>query len=491
MSNPPETRTRATHRGPSVYSRHTKPAVWSALGALMLATLVVGSVGPVGGKELASVRSAPPTPNVLIIMTDDQRAFDTLEFMPRVHKHFAKQGVEFSTAYATTPLCCPSRASILSGQYAHNHQVRTQRDGHLLNQDHTFQRYLHDDGYLTAFAGKYLNHWPVETPPKHFDRFSILERPGESGYYGATYNIDNVVKSVPTYSTDFLGRRTVKYLRQFESFDETPWLMMVTPFAPHSPYISPPRHDAYRMAHWAGNPAAFETDVSDKPPSLYQNFPPNRVGSPSQKLYEAQSRALLAVDELVGKVFTELDALDEADDTLAIFMSDNGYAWGEHGLYKKRSPYPESVQIPMLARWPGRLAPNTSDDRLVANIDVLPTVLDAAGLTSADGHVVDGRSLLSGYERDRMYLEYFLDGPRARVPSWASLVNGVEQYSEYYDDSVNQVTFREYYDVVADPWRLTNLLGDGDPLNDPDPLTLTGLSQELGAARTCAGATCP
>lgn len=183
--------------------------------------------------------------------------------------------------------------------------------------------------------------------------------------------------------------------------------------------------------------------------------------------------------------------LDEGANTLAFFMSDNGLLMGEHGLQLKRFPYPMSQEIPLHMRWPAGGVPGGEvDDRIVANIDILPTVLEAAGLEDSLEHEVDGRSLLGFQRRNRLLLEHFADSKR-QVPTWASLITDREQYTEYYQIDGATRSFREYYDVVSDPWHKKNTLGDDNPHNDPAPLTLQLLTNQLTADRGCAGANCP
>jgi arylsulfatase A-like enzyme len=194
---------------------------------------------------------------------------------------------------------------------------------------------------------------------------------------------------------------------------------------------------------------------------------------------------LLSVDRLVDRLLTTLDELGERGPTMVFFLSDNGFLMGEHGLQQKHSPYTASVKIPMYARWPGHFQAREVDEREVANIDIAATVYDAAGIKPDEP--VDGRSLLDrSWTRDRMLLEYIHREDRA-VPTWASLRTAEYQYVEYYDESLEEVTFREYYDLLADPYQLTNLLGDADTQNDPEPGRVTALSLELQRDRRCGG----
>ena len=196
---------------------------------------------------------------------------------------------------------------------------------------------------------------------------------------------------------------------------------------------------------------------------------------------------------MVKDVTDELVANGELDNTLIFFLSDNGFLWGEHGLTRKAAPYTPSVQVPFLMRPPGGISP-FEDQRLVANIDVAPTALQAAGVLTTSTEM-DGRSLLTENARDRILLEYYDESaaPRKRfqAPSWASIRTTGYQYVEYYGPNGSTVTFREYYDLDQDPYQLDNLLGDGDSSNDPDPVTLLLLSQQLSRDRTCSGTSGP
>lgn len=437
--------------------------------------------------ESGSAVANADAPNVLIIVTDDQRP-DTMEFMPRTERLFGRKGVRFERAFATTPLCCPFRASLMTGQYAHNSGVRRNGDTLNLNHDHTLQRYLYEGGYRTALLGKFLNSWRLEDPPPYFERFVL----GTGYYRDRPVNVDGEMKEITQYVPYYLKKRAVRVLEDFEDDDSNPWLMVLTPSSPHAPTIPTPEHKAVRVPQWKGNPANFEEDLSDKPPMLYPNNTPDgveaRVGA---KAYQKAAKTLLGADTLVHDVFEALRGLGEASNTLAFFMSDNGFLMGDHGLGLKRFPYPMSQEVPLYMRWPdGGVPRGEADDRLAANIDILPTVLEAAGLEGSLEHEVDGLSLRGFEQRNRLLLEHFADS-RRQVPTWASLITDREQYTEYYELDGETEVFAEYYDVVNDPWRLTNTLGDDDPRNDPDPLTIQELSVQLEADRECAGATCP
>jgi arylsulfatase A-like enzyme len=443
-------------------------ATLAALTLLPLARTVGPAVGQTGGR-----------PNVLVILTDDQRAMDTMEHMAHTLSWFQQGGTTFTEAFATTPLCCPSRAAIMTGRFNHNNNVRTNGDQALLDHNSTIQRYLSQAGYRTGMAGKFLNLWPVEQNPPHFDRWALL-RPEDSGYYNSRFNVDGTVSIEPTYSTDFIRDYAADLIDEWETDDARPWFLYVAPYAPHDPADPADRHAAATFPPWPGNPAVFETDKSDKPPSVRGA---SRTYDDALVDRERQLRTLLAVDELVETLFQRLEQRGEQD-TLAFFLSDNGFFWAEHGLRGKDRPYTEAIKIPLLMRWPGRVAGGASHGSPVANIDVTPTIMDAAAITPDPQYPVDGRSLLGQGVRRKMLTESW--PPNARGP-WASTRTPQYQYMEYYNRETGAVQFREYYDLVADPWQLTNLYGDPSARNDP---WAPALVRELAELKTCVGTAC-
>ena len=194
------------------------------------ATVLVG-VALVAGLPDPSPAQVPLPPNVLIILTDDQREDGTMHVLPETQGLFGSGGVRFAHGVATTPLCCPSRASIFSGKYAHNHGVTTNNNGWRFDSDESMQAELSEAGYRTALVGKFLNDWALEQAPPHFERFSVFNR----GYYGATFNVDGTMTEVEDYSTDFIADKSIEYLDEFETTDPVPWMMEIALYAPHIP----------------------------------------------------------------------------------------------------------------------------------------------------------------------------------------------------------------------------------------------------------------
>ena len=426
----------------------------------------------------ASGQPSPP-PNVLIVVTDDQRV-DTFGSMRATRRWFESGGTRFPNAFATTPLCCPSRASIMSGRYAHNHDVETNRSAPLFDERGTLQRYLQEAGYLTAMAGKFLNGWFGD--PRFFDRWATYVDPIR--YYGARANVDGRLQRVRGYETDFVASQASSMLRGFEASDSQPWYLYVAPFAPHDPYEPEREHRRARVGGWPGNPAVRERDRSDKP-SWVIGKRRQATLEEGREIRTAQLRTLVSVDELVRALSRTIAELGEEQDTLAFFISDNGKHWGEHGLSGKQDPYTHSVRIPMYMRWPGHVPAAAEDARLALNVDVAATVLDAAGASADSEHPLDGRSLLEAWDRDHVYSENKYGGQG--FPSWSTVRTHTEQYIEWYDEDLETVSFREYYDLTVDPWQLTNLLADGDPSNDPPAERLTELALQIAGDRRCQG----
>ncbi|MFN2588618.1 MAG: sulfatase [Actinomycetota bacterium] len=452
------------------------------------AAAVAVAVLPGGGAGVAQTPE-PVRPNVLIVMTDDQRAAGTLDVMPRTRRWFERGGTRFVNALATTPTCCPSRASVMTGLYAHNHGVRTSERGQaeLLDQQLTMQRYLRREGYRTAIFGKYLNAWPRDVDPPWFDAWAILSDSTARAYFHGRWNVNGEVRERKRYSTRIVEREALAFLKTAEGEDDAqPWLMYLTPTSPHLPAVPHPDHARMEVPPFEPTPAMLEEDRSDKPAEVReQTVDPKLV----RQWRRRQLRSLIAVDELVGAVARRLEKTGEAETTLAIFMSDNGFLWGEHGLAEKIRPYEASAEIPFLVRWPGRFAAGATDERLAANVDVAPTVVEAAGVEA--GHEFDGRSLLTS-EHDHLLLEQWKRADRT-VPNWAALRAREYLYVEYYGGDRLVPTYREYYDLVADPWELENLLGDADVTNDPrDAADLSlQLHRDVFCSGTSGATACP
>ena len=430
----------------------------------------------------ASVEAGAP--NILIINTDDQRTPGTLDVMPKVQRLFAQAGTSYSNGMVSTPLCCPSRSSLFAGRYSHNTGVlgNGMPDAvQAFDQDATIQGYLQDAGYRTAMAGKFLTTYPLMSNPKNFDHWAHTT----GGYKNVPFNVDGTYMKPAGYYSNHLATYSKEFLTDFESTDDQPWMLYVAPQAPHWNYTPSAKYKDAPLPPDVRSPSWNEADVSDKPP--WVRWYDNESEGAYNVRRDAQLRTLMSVDDMVGSIFKQMNTLDETRDTLAIFMSDNGYMWGDHNLEGKRHPYVESTEVPFIVRWPGHVAPAVTSTQLVLQVDVLPTLLEAAALTPTLTYPLDGKSLLSSTPRTEAYLEYHKSNDSGLRP-WASLRGETWQYVEWYEVDTGVRSFREYYDLTTDPYQLVNILRDGDPTNDP---ALAPLHAQLDAARTCSGVTCP
>ena len=421
-----------------------------------------------------------PKPNLLVVITDDQAAEGTLEVMRQVRRRIGRQGVTFQQAHVTTPKCCPSRASFFTGRYVHNHGVISNANASNLPHDQTVHYLLQKRGYRTGIFGKFLNSWPVEVDPPFFDEWAISNGGFEQGYW----NVNSRVGTKQEYTTDLIARRAVGFIRRADrTDDDRPWLAWVTPHAPHWPSVPAPRHRGRSLPAFPFTPAMQETDWSDKPGFL-DNARNNDATLVTVR--DDGRRSLFAVDEMIGRLLDEIKARREVDNTLVVFTSDNGFMFGEHGgVVGKDLPYPASTHVPLLARWPGHFRRGRTNSKVVTNIDVAATLLEAAGLARRE---TDGRSLLARGRREALFVEsrgsYNEDGARA-LPGFRSVTTDDYRYAEYYRNGSYDLLFREYYDLNHDPWELTNVV------SALDEARIGELSATLAQYGTCRGRACP
>ena len=449
-----------------------------------LPRLLSGCLGAIATLALASPVAAqePDPPSVLLIVTDDQR-WDTLWSMPEVQRSLVERGVTFSESFTTSSLCCPSRASILTGQYPHTTGVYRQALPHggfkSFDDSTTIATALDDGGYRTGFFGKYLDSYQADAlagyVPQGWDRWVAFIH-AEYRDYGLT--IDGTVHrygvEAEDYSTDVLAAQTEDFIRESDG----PVFAVYAPPAPHHPAI-PAAEDADLFADlppW--RPPSFnEPDVSDKPAHVRSMVPlgPDRTAY-LDALRLDQYRSLRAVDRAVGRLLDALEDTGRLDDALVIFTSDNGVLWGEHRWVRKEVPYEEAIRVPLVIR-ADRLvsAAGATDTHLVANIDLAPTIASVAGVPLPDA---DGRSLvpLLDGSADRWRHALLIEHLRGTnpVPTYCAIRTSRYLFASYDTDE------HELYDLEADPFELTNLADTGlveqprlegvlDRLCDPPP----------------------
>jgi N-acetylglucosamine-6-sulfatase len=395
-----------------------------------------------------SNRQDDPRPNFLIIITDDQR-YDTMEYMPKTQELIFDQGVIFSHAYITTPLCCPSRSSILTGMYAHNHGVL---ENNLELKMDTVVNALHKNGYYTGLVGKYLNSWDGEPRPE-FDYWVSYAR-GETRYNNPNLNVNGTwQRHQGQYVTYVLGNYVQEFLNLAAKKNQ-PYALIVAFNAPHDP-VTPADEDKGKLTDLpAYRPPNFnEADMSGKPEWMAQRPLLNEKEIAEIDAFRRnQDLTLLSLDRTVEKVIGTLAETKTLDDTVVFYISDNGMHYGEHRLNSKNTYYEEAVHVPFAIRYLPLIPNPYIENRVVANIDIAPTLYELARLSIPEN--VDGLSLTGLFNPDISWREgVLLEG---WPPRGVYSAIHTEQY--LYAETVNDTA--ELYDLKLDPYELTNLTDD-------------------------------
>jgi N-acetylglucosamine-6-sulfatase len=467
----------------------------AAAVALALLPVVVpvstASVGPVG----TGVAAAATKPNIFFYNLDDLRDaipgnIDPMSVMPKTRQWMAA-GRRFPQHFVTEPSCCPSRSSLMTGRMPHNNGVRLQSQGPSFDSQHSMACYLRAAGYSTYIAGKFLTTWPRTTTPPCFDHSTVMW----GGYNNVATRVDGVARTMAGYSTTGLGVRGREYVTAALGLGK-PFLLYETPQAPHWVDVTNPDGTKTQRAvpepKYASAPvptcsAPVEANRSDKP-AYVRNM--NRTPAQGQEMCASQLRAIMTADDQFDATMQLLSDRGVLANTLVIFSSDNGYMWSDHGRTEKFVPYEASERVPLFLRWDGQIAPGTATGRLASYVDLLPTMLAAAQFTlPAGAPPLDGESLLGTSRRTTVYAEYFKDPANGNVPTWKMIRTATVKYIQTYTDT-GAVSFREYYNLVADPTEDTNLLSDGNAANDPPAAELSTLASRLTALSTCRGSAC-
>jgi N-acetylglucosamine-6-sulfatase len=468
-----------------------------AVTAAVVAVTVL-SLGAAGEQRVAHAQAAA-RPNVVVIMTDDQTA-ESLRVMSNVARLLAARGTTFTRSFTVYPQCCPSRASFLTGQYAHNHGVlgNSPPAGGYVKLDHsnTLPVWLREAGYYTAHIGKYLNGYgardPLEIPPGWSEWRGSVD-PSTYRYTDFTLNEQGTLTTYAGYQTDVYAAKAVDVIRRRAPLAR-PFFLWVAFLAPHSgepadpddpgagvgsPSPAPRHRNAFASEPLPTPPSFNEADVSDKPPGIRDRFllPPERIAAIREN-YQQELESLLAVDQAVSRIVEALRASGELGRTFVIFTSDNGFFHGEHRVAQgKNLPYEPAIRVPLVVRGPGVPAGRRLTHR-VANIDLAPTIAAAADARAR--RVMDGRSLLPFLANPsrRLVRDLLVERGPGEDPI-AALRTRRYVYVEYESGA------RELYDLERDPHELESRHADpayAGVRND--------LAERLARLRNCRGATC-
>jgi len=417
--------------------------------------------------------------NVVFVLSDDHR-YDFMGFMPGGPKfletphmdRMAKEGAHLANAFVSTSLCSPSRASILTGQYMHRHRVvdnqRPVPKGTIF-----FPQYLKEAGYTTAFVGKWHMGHEHDQPRPGFDHWVSFR--GQGTYFDPMLNIDGTRIQKQGYTTDVLTDQALRWLTSGR--DRTkPFFLYLSFKAVHYPFQPAKRHHGrydkekidypVTMANTARNYQTQPHWVRERRYSIHgidhmQTGPFDKDPVPDfDDLYRRFCETVHGLDENLGRVLTLLDKTGLSDNTLVIYMGDNGFALGEHGFYDKRDAFEESIRVPMLAYAPGMIEPGTKVKQMVQNIDVAPTILNACGVKPQHKVRMDGRSflpLLTGRSvpwRDHLLYEYHWEWNFPATPTVFAIRTDRYKYIFYH----GVWDHNGFYDLQTDPHERHNLI---------------------------------
>ena len=470
--------------------RNKMKRVWRQGAAVVWLVLMLAAMAILPLAVNAATTSKPP--NIIFILVDDQR-YDELGFLnpildtPNLDM-LAQRGVFFENALVSTSLCSPSRATILTGQYMHNHGV-VDNNTPLKEDTATFPELLQVAGYRTALIGKWHMGGLSDEPRPGFDHWISF---AGQGTYLPTDRFGNVTllningERAPQrgYITDELTDYAIEWLEAAKN--AAPYFLYLSHKAVHSNFTPAERHRDQYADVTLELPASAELDkdnpgrpkwVRDQRNSFHGiEFP---YHNPEVDLLEIQRnyhRTISAVDDSLGRILEWLDETGETDNTVVIYTSDNGFYFGEHGLIDKRSAYEESIRVPMILSAPGRFLEGTSLSAQVANLDIAPTILDLAGASipeQFDGQSFKGLaegSMNPAHWRDAMLYEYFWEFNFPHTPTtFAIRTNDFKliQYHGIWDTD-------ELYDMRTDPQEMNNLIENRDHLK-----TVVTLRQRL------------
>ena len=409
--------------------------------------------------------------NVILVLIDDQR-YDAMSCMghpflktPNLDR-LAAGGAHFKNAFVTTSLCSPSRATILTGQYAHVHGI-IDNQTRLRPGTPTFPQELQKAGYKTGFVGKWHMGGSNDAARPGFDRWVSFR--GQGVYNNPRFNVDGERVKRTGYVTDLITDYALEFLKEAQN---GPFFLYMSHKAVHAGFVPAERHKSLYADVELEFPASMadtEENYRGKPAwvrnqrnsfhgvdNIYQQH------IPLETVARDYCRTLVAVDDSIGRLIDALEDLGLLESTLIIYMGDNGFMLGEHGLIDKRAMYEESIRIPFLVHCPEIVPAGQSIEKMVLNIDVAPTVLDAAGADVPP--TVQGRSFLPLARRESTdwrtswLYEYFWESAFPQTPTVFGVRTDRHKYMKYH----GVWDTNELYDLENDPLEMTNLMGQDE-----------------------------
>ena len=451
-------------------------------------------------------------PNIVFILVDDlDLKLNTIDYMQNLQELMIDRGTTLDDFLITDAVCCPSRTTILRGQYTHSHQVyhNTAPDGGFYkfnevgNNDSTLGVWLQAAGYRTALMGKYLNGYPYPTdrtfvPPGWSEWLSTAKKNAYDGYDYVLNENGTLVEYPPVvdnYFTDVMSRKAVDFIQR-ASAEDVPFFLYLAPFAPHTPSTPAARHlELFPTITIPITPSFNEADVSDKPPGMSLNpLLTDEIILQLNVNYRDRVRSMQAVDEMIAELIKTLEQHGQLENTYIVFTSDNGFHMGQHRLYEgKNTAYEEDIIVPFIVRGPGIPEDHVVPGFLAGNVDIASTISDWAGVVPPT--FVEGRSfagVLAGGDvpadwRQAYLLEIYstegeavwsepdepstaatfkifgsqLSLPKIGTQSIPVVLHGLRMndyvYVEYGDG------FVELYDLIKDPYELDNIAASADP----------------------------
>lgn len=443
---------------------------------ISFAATAVGYFLVAAGPAVAAER-----PNVLVVLTDDMR-WDAIGVVQKEQgkaalfpwfktpnlDRLASEGVRFTNAFCTTSLCSPSRASFLSGQYAHRHKVLNNFTDYP-NDLPSYPKGLQAAGYETAYIGKWHMGEDDDRRRPGFDFW--MSHKGQGNYFDTEFNIDGTRKGIKGYYTTVVTDAAVEWIKKKH---DKPWMLVLGHKAPHGGPITPePKYEKAFDAETITKPANAEAyKGGGKPKWLEEQYPTwHGLGGPlyGQKEYGKFVRAYLgtiaSVDDSVGRLYQTLKDAGQLDNTLIVFTTDNGFAIGEHGRVDKRTAYEESLRLPLLVRYPPLAKAGTVVKEMVLSLDLAPTLLDVCGakpLPNADGR--SWKPLLEGKAagwRSAFFYQYNYEAQFPYTPNVRAVRTADWKYIRYpHGDGKPDHHAAELYDLKADPLETKNLAAD-------------------------------